>query len=125
MNNNTLPLVTPAQFVEQWLPDYEQKRRELNVLKSKANTPKYCVERGQLCEKAHRLKAAMFTQALAAFEAHVRAETWREACEAMRERCAVECQVEADRVEIGETPRTVFTVINNAPIPEIPKNEKM
>ena len=66
--------ISPAQFVEAWVPDYEQKQRELNVLKSKANTPKYCVERGQLCKKAHRLRAAMFTQALAAFEAHIRAD---------------------------------------------------
>ncbi len=105
----------PALFVERWLPDYEMRLQEWRYGHSHAV---------RLNLTAGVFNRDNFPEALAAFEAHIRTETWREACEAMRERCAIECQVEADRVEIGETPRTALTVIRSVSIPEIPKNNE-
>ena len=107
--------LTSGQFVERWLPEYEMRLQEWRYGHSHAV---------RLNLTAGAFNRDNFPEALAAFEAHIRQETWREACEAMRERCAIECQAEADRVEIGETPRPIYGVLMCTPIPEIPKNDE-
>ena len=108
--------LTPAQFVERWLPDFENRRAENHIY-------------SMMSEDGQIFTDVVFPEALAAFEAHIRQETWREACEAQRKECAKAATVE--RVVIGHngTHNEFGYVVShesiiNAPIPEIPKNNE-
>lgn len=109
--------LTPAQFVEldvitsiepgtpEWLfsfmPDFEEKMRIWR-------------ESGF----ADSFSKQYFSEAIAAFEAHIRQETWREACEAQRAECV------SHYSKICKDSHYDAAVIRNAPIPEIPKNDE-
>lgn len=125
--------LTPAQFVERWLPDYEDRLRE------------WVGPHGTPYHTEERFARRNFREALAAFEAHIRQEAisevaermsdhgidmnskwamrlWQQACEAQRIECAKaymspECDYYNDDEEAE-------LMILNAPIPEIPKNNE-
>lgn len=118
--------MTTAQFTERYCPDYEEKKRKLNVLKSKANTPKYSMERGEICRQKKNLSASMFAEAAENF----RQAVWREACEAMRKRCQERLD---EAYEYGNSDYERLSrfdelyrgdlMILDTPAPEFPKNE--
>jgi hypothetical protein len=72
--------MTPAQFVEKWLPDY--KKRWVDYC-SRMVTELY-VERLRGSEYARNFTYGNFSEALNAFEVDV----WQRACEAQRTECA-------------------------------------
>ena len=118
MNNNTLPLVTPAQFVKTWIPDYEN--RLCRFLGGNAQNPVTITSFGQ-----RAFTTEYFPEALAAFEAHIRQETWREACEAQRKECVKGISTYPLTMRDPHHRKFISELIMAAPIPEIPKNEKI
>lgn len=130
--------ITPAQFVEKWLPDFTRRY---------ANLQNQCQTHSNAICAADRREwyEEVFPEALATFEAHIRQETiseiaermsdhgidmnskwarrlWQQACEAQRIECAKaymspECESYVDDEEAER-------MILNAPIPEIPKNDE-
>lgn len=129
--------MTTAQFIEKYCPDYEEKNRKLNVLKSKANTSKYSKERGEICRRKENLSESMFAEALENFRkkafmggynaqtdeiAELCRDTWNEACEAMREKCLSLCwagwEPSCDNCYDSNLDR-----MKKAPIPEPPKKK--
>ncbi len=104
--------ITPAQFVEKWLPDFTRRYANLQNQCQTHSNAICAADRREWYEEA-------FPEALAAFEAHIRQETWREACEAMRNDCAIAVQ---DSL-CDNCYCRVINVIEDAPIPEMPKNQ--
>ena len=110
--------ITPAQFVEKWLPDFSSRLIEYMHAPYDAKTEP---------PTPYEFTRANFPEALAAFEAHIREKTWREACEAQRISCH-DAYLNADYSDIeydGMETSIACGAIRNAPIPEIPKNEKI
>ncbi len=101
---------TPEQFVERWLLNFKRKKRLAIPLYSSWDA----IER--------KFINGHFPEALESF----RAEVWREACEAQRVGCANHWCVVAERNNGAayHMQESEFDAILNAPIPEIPKNEK-
>ncbi len=105
--------LTPAQFVEKWLPNFSMRF-----------TKWVDGEDGIGCMSPESFYTHHFSEALAAFESHIRQETWREASEAMREQCASRSLI-ATRMRVdGNLRQQIYDDVAYTPIPEMPKNNE-